>query len=440
VSDRADSVTDPTGAPVFAMDEHELVGGEVGGYIVDGILGKGGVGIVYAATHPVIGKRVAIKVLRPAMSNNPVTVERFVQEARSVNRIGHPSIVDIFAFGTLADGRHYFVMDLLEGESLRARVKRGPLAPRDAMKIIDEIAGALIAAHAKGFIHRDLKPDNVFLVTGGGRSDIKLLDFGLAKLTSGDRAFRTATGTQLGTPDYMSPEQLRGSGDVDERTDTFSLGVMTCELLAGTRPQRLGEMSFERPILEVIGAATGVPRELVALVGQMTELAAARRPSLVQIRATIASLAPILARPSSAIASPPVALGTAPSLASFTPSMVGARPLLPTPPHGARIVPAPSALAPPALEPPVAAPPVVVSSLPSAAPLSNSSGLRPSGAHSAHAATRLGVPPPPVQARPRMSRPQPAEAPPRPSRNLWLLLALGLVLVAAGALVVVLAM
>jgi serine/threonine-protein kinase len=333
-------------------------------------------------------------------------------------------------------------MDLLEGESLRARVKRGPLSPRDAMKIIDEIAAALIAAHGKGFIHRDLKPDNVFLVTGGGRSDVKLLDFGLAKLTSGERAFRTATGAQLGTPDYMSPEQLRGSGNVDERTDIFSLGVMTCELLAGTRPQRLGEMSFEQPILEVVGAATGVPRELVALVAQMTELAAARRPSLVQIRATIASLAPILARPSSAIASPPVALGTAPSLASFSPSMVGARPLLPTPPRGAPIVPAAPATAMPVMvAPPMDVPQVRASApaLPSAS-VSNSAGLRPSGAHGAHAATRLGVPPPPVQARPRVSRPQVAEPAPRPARSLWLVLTLGLVLVAAAALVIVLAM
>ncbi|HSN27051.1 MAG TPA: protein kinase, partial [Kofleriaceae bacterium] len=100
----------------------ELMGSDVGGYVVDGELGRGGMGVVYSATHPVIGKRAAIKVLKPSLSNNPATVERFLQEARSVNQIGHPNIVDIFDFGALEDGRHYYLMDLLEGESLRARL------------------------------------------------------------------------------------------------------------------------------------------------------------------------------------------------------------------------------------------------------------------------------------------------------------------------------
>ena len=201
--------------------EGALIGADVGGYIVEGELGRGGMGVVYAATHPMIGKRVAIKVIKPSLSNNPATVERFVQEARSVNQIGHPNIVDIFAFGALPDGRSYLIMDLLVGESLRKRVKRGAIPVEDAIRILDEIAGALAAAHDKGFIHRDLKPDNVFLNEQGGRSDVKLLDFGLAKLTANalsSRAFRTATGAMLGTPDYMSPEQLKGSG-VDHRTD-----------------------------------------------------------------------------------------------------------------------------------------------------------------------------------------------------------------------------
>src|SRR5512144_161168 len=103
-------------------------------------------GVVYSATHPVIGKRAAIKVIKPSLSNNPATVERFVQEARSVNQIGHPNIVDIFALGVLPDGRSYLIMDLLIGESLRKRVKRGPLPLDDSMRIIDEIASALMAA------------------------------------------------------------------------------------------------------------------------------------------------------------------------------------------------------------------------------------------------------------------------------------------------------
>src|SRR5881227_1353321 len=149
------------GGPAFDPDrEGALIGADVGGYVVEGELGRGGMGVVYAATHPMIGKRVAIKVIKPSLSNNPATVERFVQEARSVNQIGHPNIVDIFAFGALPDGRSYYVMDLLAGESLRARLKRGPLHISEAASVIDETASALIAAHAKCIIHRDLKPNN----------------------------------------------------------------------------------------------------------------------------------------------------------------------------------------------------------------------------------------------------------------------------------------
>src|SRR5690242_16899486 len=141
-------------------------------------------GTVYSATHPVIGKRAAIKVLRAELSTNPAAVERFVMEARAVNQIGHPNIVDIFAFGVLPDGRSYYVMDLLLGESLRAKLKRlGPLHVSEAASVIDEIASALLAAHDKGIIHRDLKPDNVFLASLQGRwPEVKLLDWGLLKL------------------------------------------------------------------------------------------------------------------------------------------------------------------------------------------------------------------------------------------------------------------
>src|ERR1700733_2769529 len=283
-------------API--VDKHISVGTDVGGYLIEGDLARGRMRVVYPAAHPLIGKRAAIKVLKPSLSNNPSAVERFILEARSVNQIGHPSIVDIFAFGKLPDGRHYLVMDLLEGESLRKRVKRGPLHVTEAIGVIDEIASALIAAHAKGFVHRDLKPDNVFLVVHSGRLDLKLLDFGLAKLlpNAGARAYRTATGAQLGTPDYMSPEQLRGT-DVDHRTDLYALGVMAFEILNGKRPRRYADGTFDlggKSISECLAVVPLVPAALAQLVETMVAPDPENRPSLAAVRAVIKRLKPSL--------------------------------------------------------------------------------------------------------------------------------------------------
>jgi serine/threonine-protein kinase len=326
----------------------ELVAGtDVGGYVIDGELGRGGMGVVYSARHPVIGKRAAIKVLKPSLSNNPATIERFIQEARSVNAIGHPNIVDIFDFDMLPDGRRFLVMDLLEGESLRKRIKRGALPPAEAVMVIDEVASALDAAHAKGFIHRDLKPDNVFLVANPGRFDVKLLDFGLAKLTPGnamvlDRAYRTATGAQLGTPDYMSPEQLRGDKNIDHRTDVYALGILAFEIFTGKRPRRFSDGSFDLPAAPgaIVGAVAGVPAELGQLVETLLAAERENRPSLVAVRAVIKRAKPSL--PSVSVVGLELAklAGMAqgsnldvPSL-QMRASAVGAKPVLPTPPAG----------------------------------------------------------------------------------------------------------
>jgi eukaryotic-like serine/threonine-protein kinase len=291
-----------------SVDEEEVTarapdslhsGTNVAGYIIDGELGHGGMGVVYSAMHPVIGKRVAIKVLRPEVSTSQVTVERFIQEARAVNQIGHPNIVDIFAFGTHTDGRAYHVMDLLVGEPLRKRVKRGPLHASEAASVIDEIASALMAAHDHGFIHRDLKPDNIFLVTHDGRwPEVKLLDFGLAKLMpeGGVATFQTKAGVMLGTPEYMSPEQARGD-PIDYRADIYALGILTFEILTGRRPFStkggafaMLQMQIEEDPPRIAELVPGLPDELYQLVDAMLAKDREARPRLAAVRTVIKRL------------------------------------------------------------------------------------------------------------------------------------------------------
>src|SRR5512134_2407750 len=145
------------------------VGQTLGNYVVRSLLGEGGMGIVYLAEHPLLGRRVAIKVIHPDLARNPDTVRRFEIEAQAVNKIGHPNIVDITDFAETESGARYFVMEYLSGESLGARLKRqGRLAIADALHITQQVADALAASHAAGVLHRDLKPDNVHLVARGG--------------------------------------------------------------------------------------------------------------------------------------------------------------------------------------------------------------------------------------------------------------------------------
>ena len=269
------------------------------GYVIDEEIGKGGMGHVYSATHRMIGKRAAIKVLKPDVSRSPIVVERFIQEARAVNQIHHPNIIDIFAFGALEDGRAYHIMDLLIGESLRKRLKRGPLIPSEAASVIEETALALTAAHEKGFVHRDLKPDNIFLQQREDRwPEVKLLDFGLAKLMpeAGFSPFKTKTGVMLGTPEYMSPEQARGTG-VDYRTDIYALGVVMFEIMAGRRPfVSSGDpfatlmMHAEEPPPSLKNFVSDLPEEMVQLVDTMLAKDPASRPSLAAVRTVIKRL------------------------------------------------------------------------------------------------------------------------------------------------------
>jgi len=232
-----------------------LIGATVSGrYRIDSILGEGGMGTVYAAEHTLMRKRVAIKVLHPDMSRMPDMVARFEREAMAAGHIDHPNIAAATDFGQLADGSFFLVLELVVGENLRELIARGPLGVSRALHIGRQISGALSRAHALGVVHRDLKPDNVMLVTRGADMDfVKVLDFGIAKVpileigaqpppsTTGEAPMSaspkvlTQVGMIYGTPEYMAPEQALGQA-VDARADLYAVGVLLFEMLTAHRP------------------------------------------------------------------------------------------------------------------------------------------------------------------------------------------------------------
>lgn len=294
MSDRT-TETAVTGYSPTAPEDDLAPGVVVENFKIQCTLGRGGMSTVYGAVHEVIGKRGALKVLKRELCTDQKEVGRFVQEARAVNQIGHANIVDVFAFGTLPDGRSYLIMEWLVGQSLRARMRRGPMSRSEVRDIVLDIVRALEATHAKQIIHRDLKPDNVFLVeTAGEKTRAKLLDFGVAKLTGEGRHDRTRAGSMLGTPQYLAPEQARG--EPDHRSDIYALGVMVFEMAAG-RPPFVGENAFDvvsqhltEPPPKLSSLAKGVPPELDALVDAMLAKEPADRPSLLRIRGEIEAL------------------------------------------------------------------------------------------------------------------------------------------------------
>jgi serine/threonine-protein kinase len=224
----------------------DLTGTRAGSYELVRVLGTGGLSSVWLGEHPVIGSRVAVKVLHAAISECEEAVRRFVVEAQAVNRIESPHVVRVFDFGKLADGRDYAVMELLEGETLGDRLAREQrLDWRVLRPIAIQIARALLAAHRAGILHRDLKPDNVFLCGPRDRPSVKVLDFGIAKLLDADERpsarRRTGPGVAIGTPLYAAPEQAAGDA-LGPEADIYSLGVVLYEALAG-RPPFLGTVA-----------------------------------------------------------------------------------------------------------------------------------------------------------------------------------------------------
>ena len=221
-----------------------FTGRQIGNYRLEAEIGHGGMGSVYRARHLLLARVAAVKILHPHLSGDASMVQRFLNEARAVNDIRHPRIVEVLDAGRLANGTPYFVMEHLAGESLAARLRQaGRLPPAVAVGIARQIAGALGAAHARGIVHRDLKPENVFLCDGGGGDgapNVKVLDFGIAKLRAdlagGGAETRPTTMGLLGTPQYMAPEQWRTGVVADPRIDVYALGLIVFEMLSGTPP------------------------------------------------------------------------------------------------------------------------------------------------------------------------------------------------------------
>jgi serine/threonine-protein kinase len=236
-------------------------------YDVTRKIGEGGMGVVYEAKHTLIGKRVAIKVLLDKYAQKADLVARLQQEARLASSIGHEHIVDITDFGETSDGRTYVVMEFLEGESLAQLLAReGPQPPARANACARQVASALAAAHGKGIVHRDVKPENVFIIRRSDKDFVKVVDFGISKALKpegegGDSSPRlTHTGMVLGTPLYMSPEQARGEDDLDHRIDVYAVGVILYELLTGEVPFR--GTNYLNVIAQVLSGAPRPPSQV----------------------------------------------------------------------------------------------------------------------------------------------------------------------------------
>jgi serine/threonine-protein kinase len=278
-----------------------VIGATLGNYRITARLGEGGMGVVYVAEHALIGRKAAVKVLLPEYSHNQEIVSRFFNEARSTALIKHPGLVDIFDFGYDAQGSAYIVMEYLEGESLASYLRRvGPAGVAAVCGVGRQMAAAVGAAHERGIVHRDLKPDNVFCVPdrespAGVR--VKILDFGIAKLiTEGGMgaSLKTRTGAVMGTPVYMSPEQCRGAGQVDARSDIYSLGCILYEMICGRPPfvrEGVGEIIaaqiFEQPLAPHVLEASVPPALERVILRALAKAPGERQQTMEQLKAEL---------------------------------------------------------------------------------------------------------------------------------------------------------
>jgi serine/threonine-protein kinase len=331
---------DPAGAP---PQVDPLIGSRVGSFHVVRLLGRGGMGTVYLAEHPVIGSRVAVKFLHESMAADPTVVSRFYDEARAVNLIGHENIVGIYDLSVLPPNRYYFVMEYLEGDTLQALLRGGPVDPAVARDVLLQVADAVQCAHEHGVVHRDLKPENVFLVHRRGKAHfVKLVDFGIAKLRVSGASGRTQAGFIVGTPEYMAPEQC-DDGVIDARTDVYALGVMAFELATGRLPftgktvtqlllahlkEKPPAPSSLAPVSPALEAAIlrALEKDPAARFQDMTSFAAALRAAPAEAARTVVARGPVEGVPAGGVApTPAIAPPPAPALAVEV-SVAGAAP------------------------------------------------------------------------------------------------------------------
>jgi serine/threonine-protein kinase len=258
------------------------VGSLVGGkYQIESLIGQGGMGTVWRAVNVRLEIPVAIKWLR-AGQNHDDSLKRLITEARAIAKLVHPSIVRVFDIEESEAGEPFIVMELLQGESFSELLRRaGPLSCVEAVRLLLPIVEGLSLAHAQGVVHRDLKPDNIFICSDGEEQQPKLLDFGIAKLTSGAPSHMTASGTLIGSPEYMSPEQVCGQDDIDFRSDIWSFCVVLYEAIAGKTPfARSNYQALWRSIVEdTPEPANGADAQLWSVLASGLSKDRAQRPS-----------------------------------------------------------------------------------------------------------------------------------------------------------------
>ncbi len=302
-----------------ALSEGSLIAGR---YRLEHPLGEGGMGTVWAATHTVTRRSVAMKFLKDSMRHRRDLRERFLREAAAASALKHPNVVEIIDVFDFAEGSPVMVMELLRGETLGAKLLRDErLSMEETAALLLPVVSAVGEAHALGIVHRDLKPDNLFLLEGTAEPRVKVLDFGIAKLSAerylqeGPSPLLTESGSMLGTPCYMAPEQASGESPVDHRADIWSLGVILYECLSGVRPiegENLPQVVarlMSAGIMPLERIAPELPAEVTGLVKQMLTRDVGRRPaSLVEVSRTLSRFtnvrAPEFAAPSG-VANPP---------------------------------------------------------------------------------------------------------------------------------------